>query len=197
MAFDIGASVSMMYQVIGIVLIFAGISLVLFILRKYLPGMGNKRGTVRGMALFGLLGLLGMGLFGSLAYVNVATATVGGSADNQEVITGGLVYVTWTGLTKDSVYSVTINDVTCSNFTAPGTSYSHTVNIPEDGANTIVLYNSTYASQKSLTVYGKALTGFIPEALINAIMVVIIGVVILLGIAGMIIATIKGLQMWG
>lgn len=196
MAFDIGASVSMLYQVIGVVLLFAGIGLIIYIIKKYVPGMG-KKGTMNLLALFSLIGLIGLTAFGSILYVQEATATISGSADNQEVMVGGVVYVTWTGLTKDAVYSVTVGGVTCSNFTAPSTSYSHTVTIPSEGANSIILYNSSYSAQKTLLVYGKPLASFIPEPLINALVVLVIGIVILLGIAAMIIGIVKGFQMWG
>jgi hypothetical protein len=192
MALEIGASVSMIYQVIGIILIFAGISVLIYFINKYMPGMGSNRGSTKILST-----LFGIGLLTTILIGVTIGLGVGGSADYQEVTTGGSVYVTWTGLTLDSVYSVEIDSVTCKNFTATTTTYAHLVQIPNDGANTIILYNSSMVAQKTLYVYGTSLGSIFPDALLTALVTLVIGILILLGIAGFIVVMIKKMGFWG
>ena len=119
-------------------------------------------------------------------------AAIDGSVDYTEVVVGGRVSVTWTGLTDGTAYSVEVAGETAANFTAAGTRHKHSVIIESEGSNAIILYNSSYVAQKTLYVTGSDASGFFPETLFFAIFAIVMMVVILVAIVVGVLAWLKG-----
>lgn len=136
------------------------------------------------LVLISMLCLLAFSAFA----VSPSLAAVSGSLSSDEVVVGGRVTATWTGLTDGSVYSVEIDGVTEANFTASGTRHEHSILISTEGVNTITLYLAQ-VSQKVLYCTGVSMEGYFPKDLIMGVFGVIV-------VALIIVAIVVGLLKW-